>query len=79
MVVWAVHPDGRGRPKSPPRENDPWNETEEAKVEAENGREMGVVDGNVIAPPGQFDGVVIEPALIVKPDEVIDPAPTDAL
>jgi len=79
MVVWAVHPDGKGRPKSPPSENDPWNETEEAKVEAENGREMGVVDGNVIAPPGQFDGVVIEPALIVKPDEVIDPAPTDAL
>jgi hypothetical protein len=79
MVVWAVHPDGKGRPKSPPSENDPSNETEEAKVEAENGREMGVVDGNVIAPPGQFDGVVIEPALIVKPDEVIDPAPTDAL
>lgn len=79
MVVWAVQPDGRGRPNSPPSENDPWNETEEAKVDAENGREMGVVDGNVIAPPGQFEGVVIEPASIVKPDEEIDPAPTDAL
>jgi len=79
MVVWAVQPDGNGRPKSPPSENDPWNETEEAKVEAENGREMGVVDGNVIAPPGQFEGVVIEPVFIVKPDEEIDPAPTDAL
>jgi len=40
---------------------------------------MGVVDGNVIAPPGQFEGVVIEPVFIVKPDEEIDPAPTDAL
>jgi hypothetical protein len=79
MVVWAVHPDGKGRPKSPPSENDPWNETEEAKVDVENGREMGDADGNVIAPPGQFEGVVIEPAFIVKPDEEIDPAPTDAL
>jgi len=79
MFVWAVQPDGNGRPKSPPSENDPWNETEEANVDAENGREIGVVDGNVIAPPGQFEGVVIEPALIVKPAEEIDPAPTDAL
>ena len=79
MVVWAVQPDGRGRPNSPPSENDPWNETDEAKVEAENGSEMGDVDGNVIAPPGQFEGVDSEPAFIVKPDEEIDPAPTDAL
>jgi len=79
MVVWAVQPEGKGRPKSPPSENDPWNETEEANVDAENGREMGVVDGNVIASPGQFEGVVIEPVFIVKPDEEIDPAPTDAL
>jgi hypothetical protein len=79
MVVWAVQPDGRGSPKSPPSENDPWNETEEARVEAENGRVMGVVDGNVIAPPGQFEGVESEPALIVKPDAEIVPAPTDAL
>jgi len=78
-VVWAVQPDGNGRPSSPLNANDPWNETEEAKVEAENGSEMGDVCGNVIAPPGQFEGVVIEPVFIVKPDEEIDPAPTDAL
>jgi hypothetical protein len=62
MVVWAVQPEGKVRPNSPLSENDPWNETEEANVDAENGREIGVVDGNVIAPPGQFEGVVIEPA-----------------
>ena len=40
---------------------------------------IGDVDGNDIAPPSQFAGVESDPALIVKPDAVIVPAPTDAL
>jgi hypothetical protein len=79
MVVWAVQPEGNGSPNSPPSENDPWNETEEANVDAENGRVIGDVDGNVIVPPGQFAGVESEPALIVKPVALIVPAPTAAL
>ena len=77
----ALHPEGRGSPKSPDAENVPCNETEDDDADAvpENGSVTGAVDARVIAPPDHPVGVVSEAELLVMPVDVIVPEPIDTL
>ena len=71
----ACQPSGKAIPKSSAFEKEPWRETEDAEGVPENGSVTGASDINVIAPPGQLEGVCRETELRVKPVEVTDPEP----